>query len=134
MLLTRRGYGVLLFAHGAHPEGALSAHYLQTPGAAYSHRWGLLGRLEATGCPSINEVQYDFGSSQFRAAPLLLDGVSTRYAPPSFGACLPIMSRPRSLLDSWRVLQVGPPHSNHRPSVEEVVRRAGKTEFPDGAE
>ena len=81
MLLARRGYRVLLLDRDAYPHGSLSTQYLQPAGAAYLRRWGLLARLEATGCPSISEVQYDFGSFHFRAAPPPLDGVSAGYAP-----------------------------------------------------
>jgi 2-polyprenyl-6-methoxyphenol hydroxylase-like FAD-dependent oxidoreductase len=43
-------------------DGApVSTHLVHPPGIAALHRWGLLDRLVATGCPPIGKYSFDFG-------------------------------------------------------------------------
>jgi 2-polyprenyl-6-methoxyphenol hydroxylase-like FAD-dependent oxidoreductase len=53
MLLARRGYRVLLADKATFPSDTLSTHIIWPHGAEIMHRWGLLERLAATGCPPI---------------------------------------------------------------------------------
>jgi 2-polyprenyl-6-methoxyphenol hydroxylase-like FAD-dependent oxidoreductase len=51
MLLARKGYRVLLVDKVTFPSDTISTHMIHPPGVAALKRWGLLERLEATGCP-----------------------------------------------------------------------------------
>jgi len=61
MLLARKGYRVLLVDRATFPSDTLSTHMVHPPGIAALERWGLRGRLEATGCPPITDYSFDFG-------------------------------------------------------------------------
>ena len=61
MLLARKGYRVLLVDRAAFPGDVISTHVIQPPGVAALHRWGLLERLTATGCPPVHTYSFDFG-------------------------------------------------------------------------
>jgi 2-polyprenyl-6-methoxyphenol hydroxylase-like FAD-dependent oxidoreductase len=51
MLLARKGYRVLVVDRATFPSDTISTHIIWPHGAAIMDRWGLLGRLAATGCP-----------------------------------------------------------------------------------
>ena len=51
MLLARKGYRVLLIDKATFPSDTISTHIIWPHGAEILHRWGLLDRLAATGCP-----------------------------------------------------------------------------------
>jgi 2-polyprenyl-6-methoxyphenol hydroxylase-like FAD-dependent oxidoreductase len=61
MLLARAGLRVLLVDRATFPSDTLSTHVVHPPTAAALERWGLLERLEGTGCPAIETYSYDFG-------------------------------------------------------------------------
>jgi flavin-dependent dehydrogenase len=67
MLLTRKGYRVLLLDRAHFPSDTISTHIVQPLAAGALARWGLLERLVATGCPAMNTYSYDFG-------PVVLEG------------------------------------------------------------
>lgn len=78
MLLARKGYRVLAVDRATFPSDTVSTHILHPLGAAAMSRWGLLGRLTATGCPPIHTYTYDFG-------PFTIAGVpGTREAPVAY--------------------------------------------------
>jgi flavin-dependent dehydrogenase len=69
MLLARRGYKVLVVDKAAFPSDTISTHLVHPPGVAALHRWGLLDRLLATGCPPIDTYRFDFGPFVISGAP-----------------------------------------------------------------
>ena len=56
MLLARKGYRVLLVDKATFPSDTMSTHLVHPPGVAALERWGLLERLEATGCPPVDDL------------------------------------------------------------------------------
>jgi flavin-dependent dehydrogenase len=81
MLLARKGHRVLLVDRATFPSDTLSTHYIHQPGVARLKRWGLLGRLVATGCPPSRNLVFDVGPFALSGAPLPSDGVEEGYAP-----------------------------------------------------
>jgi 2-polyprenyl-6-methoxyphenol hydroxylase-like FAD-dependent oxidoreductase len=69
MLLSRKGYRVLVVDRATFPSDTVSTHVLQPLAAAALSRWGLLDRLAATGCPPIHTYSYDFGPVTISGAP-----------------------------------------------------------------
>jgi len=69
MLLARKGYRVLAVDRATFPSDTVSTHILHPLGVAALSRWGLLGRLTATGCPPIHTYAYDFGPFTIAGAP-----------------------------------------------------------------
>ncbi len=61
MLLARRGYRVLAVDKAAFPSDTVSTHLVHPPAIAALHRWGLLDRVVATGCPAIETYTFDVG-------------------------------------------------------------------------
>ena len=81
MLLARAGYRVLLVDRATFPSDTVSTHVVHAPGVAALQGWGLLGRLEATGCPPLPKYSYDFGPFTISGSPRPTDGVSTAFCP-----------------------------------------------------
>ena len=81
MLLARKGYRVLLVDKATFPSDTISTHMIHPPGVAALKRWGLLERLEATGCPPVARYSFDFGPITIAGAPRPVDGVSKAYGP-----------------------------------------------------
>ena len=81
LLLARRGYRVLLVDRAELPSDTLSTHYIQQPGVASLARWGLLDRLEATGCPPITAMSFDVGPFALTGTPPAADGIAAGYCP-----------------------------------------------------
>lgn len=81
MLLARQGRRVLLVDRASFPSDTLSTHFIPTRGAALLKRWGLLERLEATGCPSLDTMLLDYGAVSLRGRPDAVDGAASMYAP-----------------------------------------------------
>lgn len=81
MLLARRGYRVLLLDRCTFPSDSMRAHYIQRPGIALLHRWGLLERVVASNCPPIRARTTDLGDFPLTECPPPLDGVDADYAP-----------------------------------------------------
>ena len=81
MLLARKGYRVLLVDRDSFPSDTISSHQLHQTGLARMKRWGLLERLEATGCPALERSTVDIGVAVLEGAPIPVDGVSIMYVP-----------------------------------------------------
>ena len=81
MVLARRGWRVLLVDRATFPSDTVSTHLLHAPAIAALHRWGLLHRVVATGCPPINTYSFDFGPITISGTPRPVDGINTAYAP-----------------------------------------------------
>jgi flavin-dependent dehydrogenase len=69
MLLARRGYRVLLVDRDTFPSDHMSTHWVHQPGVARLDRWGLRGRLAATGCPPIRSITMDLGPFALHGSP-----------------------------------------------------------------
>jgi flavin-dependent dehydrogenase len=82
LLLARQGYKVLLVDRSKFPSDmAFSNHFMHQAGAACLKRWGLLSRLEATGCPPITHNYFDYGAFSLTGPVPAADGVNTAFAP-----------------------------------------------------
>jgi 2-polyprenyl-6-methoxyphenol hydroxylase-like FAD-dependent oxidoreductase len=81
MLLARQGHRVLVVDRASFPSDTVSTHVVHAPGVAALHRWGLLDRLAATGCPPIERYAFDFGPVTIAGTPHPSHGISTAYAP-----------------------------------------------------
>jgi flavin-dependent dehydrogenase len=69
MLLSRKGYRVLVVDRAAFPSDTISTHIIHPLGVASLERWGLLDRVSATGCPPIDTYAFDFGPFTLSGAP-----------------------------------------------------------------
>jgi flavin-dependent dehydrogenase len=69
MLLSRKGYRVLLVDRATFPSDMVSTHIVHPLGIAALSRWGLLERLVATGCPPIDTYSFDFGVATITGLP-----------------------------------------------------------------
>jgi 2-polyprenyl-6-methoxyphenol hydroxylase-like FAD-dependent oxidoreductase len=81
MLLARKGYRVLLLDKATFPSDTMSTHFVHPPGLAALERWGLLERLEATGCPPVDTYSFDFGPLTISGSPQPIDGIGHGYCP-----------------------------------------------------
>jgi 2-polyprenyl-6-methoxyphenol hydroxylase-like FAD-dependent oxidoreductase len=81
MLLARKGYRVLLLDRAGFPSDTLSTHYIHQPGVARLHRWGLLDRVVASGCPPIEQQVFDVGPFALTGSPPPSNGITAGYAP-----------------------------------------------------
>jgi len=59
----------------------LSAHYIHPPGVAKLHRWGLLDKVVASGCPPIERQVFDVGPLALKGSPPPADGITAGFAP-----------------------------------------------------
>ena len=69
MLLARKGYKVLVVDRATFPSDTVSTHIVHPPGVAALRSWGLLDRLQATGCPPIDTYAFDFGPFTISGSP-----------------------------------------------------------------
>src|SRR4051794_19772490 len=81
MLLARKGYRVLLVDKAMFPSDTMSTHLVHPPGVAALARWGLLDRLEATGCPPVETYSFDFGPLTISGSPRPVDDIAHAYCP-----------------------------------------------------
>ena len=81
MLLARKGHRVLLLDKTTFPSDTMSTHLVHPPGLASLARWGLLERVAATGCPSVDAYSLDFGPLTISGTPLPIDGIRHGYGP-----------------------------------------------------
>jgi 2-polyprenyl-6-methoxyphenol hydroxylase-like FAD-dependent oxidoreductase len=81
MLLARKGHRVLLLDKASFPSDTMSTHFVHPPGLAYLERWGLLKRLEDTGCPPVDTYSFDFGPVTVTGSPQPIDGIAHGYCP-----------------------------------------------------
>jgi 2-polyprenyl-6-methoxyphenol hydroxylase-like FAD-dependent oxidoreductase len=69
MLLARKGYRVLAVDKATFPSDTISTHIVWPHGSEIMHRWGLLNRLAATGCPPIAlNMIFDVGPFALKGA------------------------------------------------------------------
>ena len=69
MLLACKGHRVLVVDKATFPSDTMSTHLVHPPGVTALKRWGLLDRLEATGCPPIERYSFDFGPVAVAGSP-----------------------------------------------------------------
>jgi flavin-dependent dehydrogenase len=81
MLLARKGHRVLLLDKATFPSDTMSTHLVHPPGVAALKRWGLLERLEATGCPQVERYSFDFGPVSVAGSPQATEGIDHAYGP-----------------------------------------------------
>jgi len=81
MLLARRGYDLLLVDRATFPADIPHGHFIHRHGPARLHRWGLLDRLIATGCPPARSTTLDLGDFPLVGRGLAADGVAMGYGP-----------------------------------------------------
>ena len=81
MLLARAGYRVLLVDKATFPSDTMSTHFAHPPAVAALERWGILERLEATGCPPVTTYEFDLGPVSICGSPRSVDGNATAFAP-----------------------------------------------------
>jgi 2-polyprenyl-6-methoxyphenol hydroxylase-like FAD-dependent oxidoreductase len=81
MLLARNGCKVLGVDRAQFPSDTVSTHFMWPRTTALLARWGLLDRLAATGCPTINQVTADYGTIAIRGRPSAVDGTTVMYSP-----------------------------------------------------
>jgi flavin-dependent dehydrogenase len=67
MLLARKGHRVLVVDRAHFPSDTMSTHFIQIPGVARLHRWGLLQDVIATGAPPIAKGQMSLGGQSAEA-------------------------------------------------------------------
>jgi len=81
MLLARKGYRVLLVDRASFPSDVVKGYYLQQTGGARLRRWGLLDRLQASNCPPLLTLTFDFGDFSLNGRPPGASDVAEGYAP-----------------------------------------------------
>jgi flavin-dependent dehydrogenase len=81
MLLARKGYRVLLVDRSTFPSDIAHGHFIHRHGPRRLHAWGLLDRVEATGCSPSTTFTLDTGESRLVGRDLVLDGVAAGYGP-----------------------------------------------------
>jgi 2-polyprenyl-6-methoxyphenol hydroxylase-like FAD-dependent oxidoreductase len=81
MLLARGGAKVLLLDKARRGSDTLSTHYIHQSGIARLAGWGLLERLQATGCPPIRGYTFDVGDFVLTGAPPPLGDIDAAYSP-----------------------------------------------------
>ncbi|HET8630939.1 MAG TPA: FAD-dependent monooxygenase [Thermomicrobiales bacterium] len=84
MLLARGGYRVLLLDRASFPSDTMRGHFIHHPGVVALHRWGLLPRVIASGCPPIRVRLSDLGDFPLAIPAEVGDGVDANYAPRRF--------------------------------------------------
>ena len=81
MLLARAGARVLLLDKAQRGTDTLSTHYIHQPGIKRLADWGLLERLQATGCPPIRRYTFDVGPFALSGSPPPIGDVDAAYSP-----------------------------------------------------
>jgi 2-polyprenyl-6-methoxyphenol hydroxylase-like FAD-dependent oxidoreductase len=82
MLLARRGHKVLILDRNPFPsDGTVSTHMVWHSGVAYLSRWGLLERLESTGCPPMRNFNLDLGELVLTGQAPPAGDIAEAYAP-----------------------------------------------------
>ena len=69
MLLSQKGYKVLLVDRSTFPSDILSTHFIHFAGVAHLKRWGLLEEVKATNCPPVKKMTLDFGPFSLSGSP-----------------------------------------------------------------
>ena len=81
MLLARAGHDVLMVDRATFPSDTMSTHFIQSPGMARLHAWGLAEKVFATNCPPITKAFFDVGGQPLEFDIPLHDPVTGLSAP-----------------------------------------------------
>jgi flavin-dependent dehydrogenase len=81
MLLARHGHRVLLVDRARFPSDIPHGHFIHRGGPARLHRWGLLERIVATGCPALDTYLLDLTGVPLVGRGLTVDGVAFACGP-----------------------------------------------------
>jgi flavin-dependent dehydrogenase len=82
MLLGRKGHRVLLLDRSTFPSDLRQSTLLiHQPGVSYLERWGLLGKVCASGAPLITRWLVDVGTLVFKGSPPPDEGTTAAIAP-----------------------------------------------------
>ena len=81
MLLARRGHRVLLVDRARFPSDIPHGHYIHRSGPRILAAWGLLPRLEATGCPPVTSFTMDLGDFPLVGEDIGANGIAMGYGP-----------------------------------------------------
>src|SRR5215510_27934 len=81
MLLARKGHRVLMLDRARFPSDIPHGHLIHQEGPSRLKRWGVLERIAASGCPSIDSVCSDIGGAPLESAGVSLEGLGLAYAP-----------------------------------------------------
>jgi flavin-dependent dehydrogenase len=81
MLLARAGHKVLLVDRATFPSEIARGHFVHRDGPARLHRWGLLDKIVASGCPATTSMISNFGDFNLLAEDLVENGVAWGYGP-----------------------------------------------------
>ncbi len=81
MLLARRGYKVLLVDRATFASDIPHGHFIHRHGPRRLHRWGMLERIVATGCPPVTSMTSDLSDFPLVGRDLVVDGVALGYGP-----------------------------------------------------
>jgi flavin-dependent dehydrogenase len=81
MLLSRKGYRVLVVDKASFPSDTVSTHVIWQAGLARAKRWGLLDAIGKLGAPPIRTVRFDTGEFAISGSPPPLDGIDYAVAP-----------------------------------------------------
>jgi flavin-dependent dehydrogenase len=81
MLLARKGYTVLLVDRATFPSEIPHGHFIHRHGPQRLHRWGLLDRVTATGCPPVTAITRSTEALSLTGRDLVVDGVAAGYGP-----------------------------------------------------
>src|SRR5690349_14521554 len=80
MLLSRKGYRVLVVDRAKFPSDTISTHVIWERGGACLRRCGLFEQISAT-APAFQGLRFDLGDIAFEGSSPTVDGVSTTHAP-----------------------------------------------------
>ena len=85
MLLARRGHDVLILDRNDFPsDRTASTHMVWHSGVAFLSQWGLLDRLQATGCPPMRNFNLDLGELVLTGHAPPAGHIAEAYAPRRF--------------------------------------------------
>jgi flavin-dependent dehydrogenase len=76
MLLARHGHRVLLVDRARFPSDIPHGHFINRGGPTRLHRWGLLERILASGCPAVDTFLLDLTGLPLIGHDLVVDGVA----------------------------------------------------------
>src|SRR5215217_2929980 len=81
MLLASKGHDVLLVDRATFPSEIPHGHFIHRHGPRRLHRWGLLDKIVASGCPPVQSITNDMGDFPLTGEDLEIDGVAAGYGP-----------------------------------------------------
>jgi len=76
MLLALRGHRVLFVDRSKFPSDIPHGFFIHRGGPARLHRWGLLDRILATGCPAVDTILWDLTGFPLIGRGVAIDGVA----------------------------------------------------------